>query len=130
MRDTVMKHMSPGPHTTAVDSSLADALRLMSANEFRHLIVMDRGVPVGIVSDRDVYRMIARKPYVDPEVLAVAEAMTPEPVTVVADTPIADVARQMAARKAGAAVVMDLDGDRPIGIFTTMDALIALASVT
>ncbi len=49
------------------------------------------------------------------------------PYTVSPDAPLRDVARTMAEQKFGSAVVVD--GDEVTGVFTTTDALRALAAV-
>ena len=51
--------------------------------------------------------------------------MTPLPYAVTADVPLRDVAKEMADRKYGCAVVMQ--GTKVQGVFTTVDALRALA---
>jgi acetoin utilization protein AcuB len=42
------------------------------------------------------------------------------------DAPISQVAQTMAGKRIGAAIIVD--GDKPVGIFTTTDALRALAA--
>jgi acetoin utilization protein AcuB len=100
--------------------SLAEARERMTAAKVRHLVVMDRGRCVGVLSDRDIYRWEAKKP-IEPEVLSVGEAMSPDVYTVSPDAPLGDVALEMARLGVGSAVV--LAGDEPVGIFTTNDAL-------
>jgi acetoin utilization protein AcuB len=63
----------------------------------------------------------------DGDKLLVEEAMSPGPFAVAPDAPLADVAREMAERKYGSAVIME--GDKVIGVFTTTDALAALAAL-
>lgn len=88
--------------------------------------VLDRGVLVGIVTDRDL-RFIETLRDVDPAEVCVAEAMTPEPYFVPPSAPLGEVVAHMAERKYGCAVV--IDGMKIVGIFTTGDALRALAAV-
>lgn len=45
--------MTTGVATIAADASLLDALRMMHEGGYRHVPVMDGGVPLGIVSIRD-----------------------------------------------------------------------------
>jgi acetoin utilization protein AcuB len=106
--------------------SLAEAIELMRALRVRHLGVVDRGRPVGVLSERDVYRLEALKA-VDPEVLPVGEAMTPEARVVAAEAPLGDVAREMS--EAGESSVLVADGGHVVGIFTSSDALRALGSL-
>jgi acetoin utilization protein AcuB len=53
--------------------------------------------------------------------------MQQDPYSVSADASLASVATKMAERKYGSAVVVQ--GERVIGVFTTIDALKALASL-
>jgi acetoin utilization protein AcuB len=98
----------------------------MREHRVRHLPVLDGGVLVGIVSDRDL-RFIETLRDVDPETVLVEEAMTPEPFFAAPDALVKDVADQMARHKYGCAVVME--GAKVVGIFTTTDALRALVTV-
>jgi CBS domain-containing protein len=52
--------------------------------------------------------------------------MTPNPFVVPPDAPLNQVARAMARRKIGSAIVVD--GERVAGVFTTTDALLALVN--
>ena len=108
------------------DATMARAHQLMREHHVRHLPVLDGGVLVGVVSDRDL-RFIETLRDVDDTRVAVEEAMTREPYFVAPDAPLAEVAAKMAEHKYGCAVVMD--GQRVVGMFTTTDALRALAMV-
>ena len=44
--------MTPEPKTVAADESFGYALLLMHENGFRHVPVMENGLPVGVVSAR------------------------------------------------------------------------------
>ena len=46
--------MTPDPETIAPDKPFAHALHMMYEGGFRHVPVVEDGVPVGIVSSRDV----------------------------------------------------------------------------
>ncbi len=122
----IYKFMSVCTQSIRHDAPLARAHQLMREHHVRHLPVLDGGVLVGIVSDRDL-RFIETLRDVDDTRVAVEEAMTREPYFVTPDTPLSQVAGQMAEHKYGCAVVMD--GMRVVGMFTTTDALRALATV-
>jgi acetoin utilization protein AcuB len=122
----VYQHMTPSPHTIGRDQPLASALALMTRLGVRHLPVLDAGVLVGIVSDRDL-RFAETIPGVDPKKTLVEDAMTPEPYAVAADATLRDVVEEMIAHKYGCAVVMERAA--VVGIFTTIDALRALLSL-
>ena len=119
----VYKYMTPSPHSIGRDQSLATAHRLMRNNGIRHLPVLDGGVLVGLVSERDL-RFIETLQEVDLGVVRVEEAMSPDPYFVHVDTPVRDVAAQMIEHKYGSAIVVD--HGNVVGIFTTIDALRAL----
>ena len=119
----VYGHMTPSPHTIGRDQPLAKASALMQAHHIRHLPVLDGGVLVGVLSDRDV-RLVESVSGTDPKTTLVEEAMTPEPFFVLADAPIRDVAAEMVAHKYGCAMVTERG--HVVGIFTTIDALRAL----
>jgi acetoin utilization protein AcuB len=105
---------------------IAEASRLMRLHEIRHLPVVDRGRTVGVISQRDVY-LLETLEDVDPARVLVEEAMTREMYTVVPDERVDVVAREMADRKIGSAVVAR--GEQLLGLFTTTDALRALAAL-
>jgi acetoin utilization protein AcuB len=122
----VARRMTLAPATIEIDRSLAEALETMRARNVRHLPVFDLGKIVGVLSDRDVFRLTSVKA-VDPEVLTVGEAMSPEPYVVDPEDDVGAVARGMAERSVGSAVVMR--GATLLGVFTTSDALRLLAEV-
>lgn len=105
---------------------IAEAARLMRLHEIRHLPVVDRGRTVGVISQRDVYLLETLKD-VDPARVLVEEAMTREMYTVAPDERVDVVAREMAERKIGSAFVAR--GEPLLGLFTTTDALRALAAL-
>ena len=74
----IRDYMSPVPIMIEVSRSMAEALELMAEHGIRHLPVLDRGHLIGVLSERDLYRFESQK-RVDPEVMSVGEAMTPEP---------------------------------------------------
>jgi acetoin utilization protein AcuB len=106
--------------------TIAEAARLMRQHEIRHLPVIKHGKVVGILSQRDVH-LIETLEDVDPARVAVEEAMTEKPYVVDPEEPLHVVATEMAKRKIGSAVVAH--GDKLQGLFTTTDALLALAAL-
>jgi acetoin utilization protein AcuB len=121
---TIREHMTASPHTIGKDQTLAKASEVMRANLIRHLPVLHGGALLGILSTRDVY-LVETLQDVDPAKVTVEEAMTAEPYAVAPDTPLAEVVATMIEHKYGAAVIME--GRDVTGIFTTIDALRALA---
>jgi acetoin utilization protein AcuB len=122
----VYKYMTPSPHSIGRDQPLARAHELMRKHRIRHLPVLDGGVFVGLVSQRDLH-FIETLRDVDPEAVLVEEAMSPDPYFVAPDTPLREAALQMAEHKYGAAVVVE--GTTVVGVFTAVDALRALVDV-
>jgi acetoin utilization protein AcuB len=87
---------------------------------------MDGQTPVGVLSERDVAMAGSLVPDAW-ELIPVAEAMTPQPYMVNADTQVVRVAREMADHRYGAALVTSETGAL-LGVFTTTDALGVLAA--
>ena len=125
-RHTVARFMTADPIAISSDRTLTEAHRIMREKGIRHLPVIDGGRLVGLVSQRDLY-LLETLQGVDPDEEKVEEAMTAEPYTVAPDAPLEEVASRMAEQKYGSAVV--LSAGAVVGLFTTIDALRALASV-
>lgn len=124
-KTTIREYMTPSPHTIGADQPLTVASEIMRAHKIRHLPVLRGGALVGILSQRDV-AMISGLPSVNPEEVQVEDAMSHSIYAVRPETPLDEVAAEMAAHKYGAALVVD-GRARVIGVFTTVDALHALA---
>ena len=107
-------------------SSLLDARELMRTASVRHLVVMDGPRLAGVVSQRDLY-LLEALPNAEPERATVEEAMDSEPYTVSPDASLEEVARYMWTQRCTSAVVVQ--GTEVVGIFTTTDALRALAEI-
>jgi acetoin utilization protein AcuB len=119
----VREFMTPSPHTIARNRSLSAASRAMRENQIRHLPVLDGGRIVGVVSERDIL-LVEALPGVNPTDVRVEEAMVQDVFTVAPDTPLGEAIEQMIDRKLGSAIVCE--GERVLGVFTTIDALKAL----
>jgi len=126
-RRRVGDHMTQAPVCVQLDAELEEAVRLMQEHRIRHLPVMDGAVLCGVVTDRDLAMVESLLPD-EWERICVAEAMTPEPYTVLPDAALWEVARHMAREKFGCAVVTDEHGE-VLGLFTTTDALRVLAEL-
>ena len=120
---TVQEFMTVQPTTVRPDMSLAQAADLMRERSIRHLPVTADGGLIGVLSERDVHvaRTLRRRNFAD---ITVAKLMNDVPLVVAPETPIATVAARMLDRRTGSAVVVH-EG-RVVGIFTTVDALLAL----
>jgi CBS domain-containing protein len=123
---TVGDYMTPVPHFIAPEEKLSHAKSLMQEYAIRHLPVMRGGKLVGILTDGDVNFVHMLAVALSDE-LTVEDMMRPKPYTVSTDAPLQQGARNMAERRVDVAIVMDHDAIA--GVFTTTDALHALADV-
>ena len=122
----VRDFMTAMPGTIEPDRTLAQAREVMFQFKSRHLPVVRDGHLVGILSDRDIAltESLGRRGSEH----TVEEAMTPSPFSCGPEAHLHAVATQMADHKYGTAVVVERDHPtKVIGLFTTIDALRALA---
>ena len=122
----IERYMSTVLAVIGPSQPLSEAIRLMRLNEVRHLPVVAGGKVEGLISQRDIYLMQSLEPK-DPSRIQVSEAMTKDLYTVEPEEPIDRVAREMVRRRIGTAMVTH--GTRLLGLFTTTDALLALAAL-
>lgn len=122
---TISDFMTPVVCCADVDLSLADARDRMSANKIRHLLITRGPMVVGVLSQRDidVAEASARKR----EVMTIADAMHTDVFSCAPTATLEEVVSSMEAKKIGCTIVRD--GDRAVGIFTTIDALRAVRSL-
>jgi CBS domain-containing protein len=123
---TVGAFMTRGPVVVDRKTTMASALRIMDEQGFRHLPVTTHDKLVGVVSEREL-KIVENMKGIDSAMCVVGDFILGPPYTVTADAPLGEVARTMAERKCGSAVVVS--GDTVVGVFTTTDALRALAAV-
>jgi acetoin utilization protein AcuB len=119
----VREFMTSSPLTVGRSSSLAAASQLMRKHHVRHLPVLNGGLIEGVLSERDLL-LLETMPGVNPTVVRVEEAMVQDVFTVGPETPVGEAIETMIDRKLGSAIVCD--GERVLGVFTTVDALRAL----
>jgi acetoin utilization protein AcuB len=117
------KRMTPKPITVAPQDSLAKAKALMDSGNFRHLLVLEDGRLIGILSDRD---MRLHSGYLDST--RVDAVMTSDPVTIEPTTTVEEATRLMLRLKISAVPVVDFDR-KPVGILSTSDILWAFLDV-
>ncbi len=60
-RTPVEKIMTPNPQTLPKDATLAYALHNMAIGRYRHIPIVENGVPIGVVSLRDIIPYLGRK---------------------------------------------------------------------
>jgi acetoin utilization protein AcuB len=120
----VIDYMTKAPFSIAPDETLAAAKNRMEQSGIRHLPVIDGSHLVGVISSRDLFLLHALNER-SLQLLKVRDVMTEQPYAVTPQTPISQVATEMANLRIGSAVVRD--GTRLVGVFTSVDALRALA---
>ena len=125
----VRQFMTALPETIEEGLLLSDAKDRMFALGVHHLPVVRDGKLVGILSHRDI-AIAEALATVDHAKIPVANVMTPVPFTCGPNAHVEAVAREMADHYYGSAVVVDPEHPTQIvGVFTTTDALRALAAV-
>ena len=107
----------------APESLVADAIQLLGECNIRHLLVTDQqGRLVGVFSDRDALRQMARG--LDPFATRVAALMRQEPVSVTEETSLQDAIELISFHRINCLPV--IDEDRHVrGILTSTDLLAA-----
>lgn len=115
--------MTTSPYSIGPEQSLVHAQHLMREHRIRHLPVLHGGQLAGMLTERDIALIEVLKD-VDPKKVTVEDAMTTEVYAVTPEAPLDEVAREMASKKYGSAVV--LQNGHVVGIFTTVDACTAL----
>ncbi len=105
-------------HSVAPNTVLREAARQMAEHRAGALVVLDDGVLVGILSERDiVFRAVAAGLHSDNTV--VADVMTPNPVSVGVDDAVSDT---LAARLGDAFRHLPVvDGARVVGVLSFRD---------
>ena len=135
MIGTVREYMVSDVETLAPDDSMEAAVILERRHKIRHIPIIENGVLVGIVTDRDLkrampsplsgtdqqtYERIART-------TLVRQVMTRSPTTIPPDAPLSDAVRLVCEKKFGALPVVE--AGRLIGIITETDMLRAFLRI-
>ena len=103
------------------NDSFGAAVNLMATQHVRHSVVIDDdGRILGVISDRDVLRALARTP--DWQSKSVDEIMTPHPVVVRRDTPLTEAVGELILKRINCLPVV-VEDDVVCGILTTTDLL-------
>jgi acetoin utilization protein AcuB len=119
-----------------MDDTLATVRELFERHQMHHLLVLESGRLVGVISDRDLLKNLS--PFVGkalserPQDLAtlhrrVHQIMTRKLVSTTPDTPIGNAAELMLAHRISCLPVVNEQG-KPIGIVTWRDLLRAMVS--
>ena len=105
--------------------SLSDSITLIAKHSFRHFAVVDGYRLVGVVSDRDILRVLARAK--DWQNTIVSQFMMRDLITVQPDTLISVAIREMLSKRINCLPVVDGNGELQ-GIVTSTDLLSILRS--
>jgi CBS domain-containing protein len=114
----VSELMTPAPSSVAPSTTLVEALGLQRAKHVRHLPVVEDRRLVGILSDRDLRRSVARDDRINTQV---RELMSRDPLTLDPEEPSSRAARKML--EAGISSLPVEDDGRLVGILTLTDLL-------
>ena len=100
--------------------NFADAVNLIANRHFHHFVVVEDERIVGVVSDRDILRGLARTDNWQRK--EVGQFMTVEPTTVKPTTDLTTAISKMLAKRINCLPVVDPDG-KVCGILTSTDLL-------
>ena len=122
----VQQHMTRLPLEIEQIDNVANAKRLMQLFGIRHVPVMSGLHLLGVVSQRDILNATIRMGK-NVDDLPITEICQRDVLKVSPLAPVDEVATQMLHRGVGSALVVD--GEYVVGIFTSSDALKAIASL-
>ena len=122
----IKEFTTQNPITVTEDTAIDELMMLMEGAKVRHLPVVGENTVVGIISDRDL-RLFAGLSDAEKYQVCAGDMMSPSPLTVSSNTPLAEVAFIMAEKKVGSVIVVE--DNQLYGIFTATDALKALVEV-
>ena len=107
--------------TLSPHHAFAEAVSLMADRHFRHIVVVNtNGQILGVISDRDILRTLARTS--NWQTKDVSQIMTPDPVTVKRETPISIAVAKLVSKRINCLPVLD-DEEKVCGILTSTDLL-------
>jgi CBS domain-containing protein len=107
--------------TLSPHHGLVEAVSLMADRHFRHIVVVDTGGKIlGVISDRDILRTLART--TNWQTKDVSQIMTRDPITVKRETPLVVAVAKIVSKRINCLPVLDDDG-KVCGILTSTDLL-------
>ena len=117
----IKKFMTPFPYSISGTAPLSEARDFLQLKKIRHLPVVDDGIPIGIVTDRDIKLVLGPDfAYPTPDELTVEQVMTQETYSVDLETRVDIVLDHMASNHIGSALVTRKG--KLVGVFTATDA--------
>jgi acetoin utilization protein AcuB len=133
---SVKKIMNPNPVVVGMEDTLARMRELFDEHHFHHLLVTERGLLRGIVSDRDVLKALS--PYVgtpaeqtrDTSTLfrRAHQVMTRDPITVAPEASLADAISLFNQHRISCLPVVN-QSLQPLGVVSWRDILKAMERV-
>lgn len=123
---TIAGTMSPFPYSIRPDQTLGEAREMMLEHDIHHLPVTRDDDILGVISDADVFVAGNLAPK-GADQTPVQSVYSPDPYVVDIHTPLEHVARQMADRRLGSAVITRQG--KLAGILTHTDICRALADL-
>jgi acetoin utilization protein AcuB len=119
--------------TIGMDDRLEDVKKIFDSVKFHHLLVVEEGKLLGVVSDRDLLRSIS--PYVGSAAESARDAatlkrrvhqiMTRKVITLPPEAPVAEAIRVFLAHNISCVPIVDAES-RPLGILSWRDILRSL----
>lgn len=127
---TVAKIMSRRLVTVALDDALSSVKEIFDHAPFHHVLALEKGELLGVVSDRDLFKALSpnigtlTETFKDAATLnkRVHQIMTRHPVTLREDAPIADAAKLLITNGFSCIPIVK-EGNKPVGIVSWRDIL-------
>jgi acetoin utilization protein AcuB len=125
---TVISAMTPFPYFVDVGDPALKIEELMDEHNIHHIPVQENGTIVGIVSERDLHRLVHRAlPEVDKRRIRAKQILVEAPYVVEVEMPLNAVVVEMASRRIGSAIVVKRG--KLAGILSTTDVCRVLAEI-
>jgi acetoin utilization protein AcuB len=126
--------MTLNPVTLTARASIAEAWDLMREMEIRHVPVVDGGMLVGMVSDRDLARVDVARVLMAGGAMgleqelrtSIAKVMSTDVISVEPETELSEIVELLLESKVGALPVVEPDTRAVVGIVSYIDVLGAL----
>ena len=121
----VSEIMTPAPYTIEVTQTAREAMLQLAMADIRHLPVLDEGMLVGMISDRDL-RGLAAQVLTEAELqdmldVPVSEVMSSDVLTVAPEADVAEVIDLMLEHRVGALPVVS--DSQLLGVVSYVDVL-------
>lgn len=128
---TVGDVMTGSPTSVTAETSAIQLVHLFQQNRYRHLLVTEGMHLLGVVSDRDVFRLMGQEDFQDRDQwdqIIARDLMCQRPATATADMPLVEAVQTIAERGISCLPVIRSE-DELVGIVTATDLYLALEQV-